>query len=302
MGEVYRARDTRLGRDVAIKILPGEWMADSQRLARLEREARALASLNHSNIATIHGIEEHDGIRALVLELVEGDTLADRIRAGPMAIPEAVAIARQIANALDAAHEKGIVHRDLKPANIKITPAGVVKVLDFGLAKLDPAGPRDESPTLTLDRTHAGTIAGTVPYMSPEQARGLEVDKRTDVWAFGCVLYEMLTGRSAFGRATPTDTLAAVIHSEPDWDALPPRTPPAVRRLLQRCLEKDVRRRLRDIGDAEPDETETPVAASRSARWVMVIVAAAVVTVAAAALMIAGFPARSTPVARRLSR
>ena len=301
MGEVYRARDTRLGRDVAIKILPREWMADSHRVARLEREARALAALNHSNIATIHGIEEHDGIRALVLELVEGDTLADRILAGPMTVAEAVAIARQIANALDAAHEKGIVHRDLKPANIKITPAGVVKVLDFGLAKLDPAGPRDESPTLTLDRTHAGVIAGTAPYMSPEQARGLEVDKRTDVWAFGCVLYEMLTGRSAFGRGTPTDTLAAVIHSEPDWNALPPRTPPAVRRLLQRCLEKDVRRRLRDIGDADPDETEATVAASRSARWVVATVAAAVVTVAAAALMIAGFPARSTPVASPVS-
>ena len=301
MGEVYRARDTRLGRDVAIKILPREWMADSQRLVRFEREARALASLSHANIATIHGIEEHDGIRALVLELVEGDTLADRIRAGPISVEESLAIARQIANALDAAHEKGIVHRDLKPANIKVTPAGVVKVLDFGLAKLDPAGPRAESPTLSLERTHAGTIAGTVPYMSPEQARGLEVDKRTDVWAYGCVVYEMLTGRSAFGRSTPTDTLAAVIHSDPDWNALPPRTPPTVRRLLQRCLEKDLRRRLRDIGDAETDATEAPVSLSRSPRWMMAMVAAALLTVAAAALMIAGFPARSTPVASPVS-
>ena len=301
MGEVYRARDTRLGRDVAVKILPREWMADAQRRERLEREARALASLNHSNIATIHGIEEHDGIRALVLELVEGDTLADRIVAGPIALPEAVAIARQIANALDAAHEKGIVHRDLKPANIKITPAGVVKVLDFGLAKLDPAAPRGESPTLTLDRTHAGVIAGTVPYMSPEQARGLEVDRRTDVWAFGCVLFEMLSGRSAFGRGTPTDTLAAVIHGEPDWQALPPRTPPAVRRLLQRCLEKDVRRRLRDIGDVDLDLTEAPAATPRSPRWMMAMVAAALVIAAGAALMIEGFPSRSTPVASPVS-
>jgi eukaryotic-like serine/threonine-protein kinase len=263
MGEVYRARDTRLGRDVAIKILPRAFTADADRLTRFEREARVLASLNHPNIAAIYGIEDaplDDGlhIRALVLELVDGDTLADRIaHAGSTRVPtkDALEIARQIADALDAAHEKGIVHRDLKPANIKITPQGIVKVLDFGLAKVE-AGPRDavrgvsEAPTITVDDTREGLIVGTAAYMSPEQARGQAIDKRTDIWAFGCVLYEMLTGRAAFGAATVSDTIAAVIEREPDWKQLPAATSPAVRRLLERSLRKDQKERLRDIGDA----------------------------------------------------
>ena len=272
MGEVYRARDTRLGRDVAIKILPRAFTSDGDRLARFEREARVLAALNHPNIATIHGVEESDGIRGLVMELVEGETLAERIErgtshkakvtrhnGGPAGLPidEALTIARQIAEALEAAHDKGIVHRDLKPANIKVTPVGVVKVLDFGLARVVPAKSEadSQSPTVTIDRTHEGLVMGTAAYMSPEQARGLPVDKRTDIWAFGCVLYEMLTGRAAFVRDTLTDTLAAVIEGEADWSRLPANTPDDIRRLLARSLEKDPKRRLRDIGDALADLT-----------------------------------------------
>jgi hypothetical protein len=249
MGEVYRAHDTRLGRDVAIKILPRAFTSDPDRLARFEREARVLAALNHPNIATIHGIEESDGIRGLVMELVGGDTLAERIAGGALHASDALAIARQIADALDAAHEKGIVHRDLKPANIKITASGSVKVLDFGLAKVATGASADShAPTATLNRTREGVIAGTAPYMSPEQARGLPVDKQSDIWAFGCVLYEMVAGRSPFARGTLTDTLAAVIHNEPDWDLLPEDSP-GLRRLLQRCLEKDLKRRYHDIAD-----------------------------------------------------
>ena len=291
MGEVYRARDTRLGRDVAIKILPRAFTNDPDRLARFEREARVLASLNHPHVGAIYGVEEAGDLRALVLELVEGDTLADRISRGPMAVREALPIARQIADALDAAHEKGIVHRDLKPANIKITPGGVVKVLDFGLAK---AGSIDESvnvansPTLTAATRH-GVILGTTAYMSPEQARGQVVDKRADVWAFGCVLYEMLAGRAVFGRGTLTDTLAAIIEREPDWSALPAGTPASVRTLLIRCLEKDPRRRLRDIGDVsfdleemQPQAHERPQTAGRSTTpWLL---AAAMTVVAAVAV------------------
>ena len=255
MGEVYRARDTRLGRDVALKVLPPEWTADPDRLARLEREARLLASLNHPNIATIHGLEDTAAIRVVVLEYIEGDTLADRIGEGPLAPGEALSIARQVKDALEAAHERSIVHRDLKPANIKITPTGLVKVLDFGLAMLEPAlvgDPLDDSqaPTITTRGTREGVIAGTAAYMSPEQARGLAIDKRTDIWAFGCVLFEMLAGRAAFARATLTDTLAAVVEGEPDWNALPRDTPRGVERLIRQCLEKDQRKRLRDIGDA----------------------------------------------------
>jgi serine/threonine protein kinase len=254
MGEVYRARDTRLGRDVAIKIVPHEFASRPDRLARCEREARMLAALNHPHIAAIYGIEDDEGIHALVLELVDGETLAERIARGPLRIADALAIARQIADALDAAHEKGIVHRDLKPANIKITPDGVVKVLDFGLAKLD--APTAEvgnsaSPTVTVGGTQAGLIVGTAAYMSPEQARGLPVDKRTDIWAFGCVLYEMLSGRPAFARDTLSDTLAAVLEREPDWTALPRALSPRVTHLLARCLAKDGRRRIRDIGDVQ---------------------------------------------------
>src|SRR5438093_8657922 len=249
MGEVYRARDTTLGRDVAIKILPRHFTADPERLARFEREARMLAALNHPNIGAIYGLEAAaGGVRALVLELVEGETVADRIQRGPVPVTDALTIARQIADALDAAHEKGIIHRDLKPANIKITPGGVVKVLDFGLAKA--ATGELQSPTVTVGSTQEGTILGTAAYMSPEQARGQPVDKRTDIWAFGCVLFEMLTGTSAFGRETVTDTIVAVVGAEPDWKSLPTDTPVSIRRLLTRCLQKDARRRLHDIADA----------------------------------------------------
>jgi Tol biopolymer transport system component/serine/threonine protein kinase len=253
MGEVYRAHDARLGRDVAIKILPNAFTSDPDRLARFEREARMLAALNHPHIAGIYGIEEAGTAPALVLELVEGPTLADRIKAGRLGVEESLTIARQIGDALSAAHDKGIIHRDLKPANVKVMPSGTVKVLDFGLAKTDAD---DAAPQLagsiaqTLSGTRDGLILGTAAYMSPEQARGRSVDKRSDIWAFGCVVYEMLTGRKAFDRPTASDTMAAILEREPDWRRLPAATPAAVRRLLQRCLEKDVNRRLRDIGDA----------------------------------------------------
>jgi len=252
MGEVYRARDTRLGRGVAIKVLPRSFAADPDRLARFEREARMLAALNHPHIATIHGLEELDGMRGLVLELVEGPTLAERIAQGPLPIKEALAVAQQIAEALEAAHDQGIIHRDLKPANIKFARGGDVKVLDFGLAKAfagDGSSP-DVSRTPTVTATElTGAIVGTPAYMSPEQARGQAIDKRTDIWAFGCVLYEMLTGRLAFSGTTTSDTIAAILEREPAWDALP-ETTPTLRRLLRHCLEKDSKRRLRDIGDA----------------------------------------------------
>ena len=227
---------------------------DPERLARLEREARVLATLNHPHIGAIYGLEEADGIRGLVLELVEGATLAERLALGPLPIQEALTLARQIAEALEAAHEKGIVHRDLKPANVKITPDDTVKVLDFGLAKVfgSEGSGRDavQMPTITIDETREGVIAGTAAYMSPEQARGKPVDKRTDIWAFGGVLYEMLTGRRAFRGETVSNTIAAILEDEPDWSALPAQTPVSIRRLLQRCLEKDPKRRLRDVGDA----------------------------------------------------
>ena len=269
MGEVYRAHDTRLGRDVALKLLPPGFAADAERLARFTREARLLASLNHPNIGTIHGFEEAEGMRALVLELVEGDTLADRVARGPLPIPETLAIARQIADALEAAHDKGVVHRDLKPANIKITPDGVIKVLDFGLAKSDPGGASElaNSPTITVGGTVAGLILGTAAYMSPEQARGRVVDKRTDVWAFGCVLYELLTGRAAFPGETVSDTIGAILNREPDWNQLPRGLPPGVLTLLRRCLEKDAKKRKRDIGDAraEIDDALARPSADRAA-------------------------------------
>ena len=268
MGEVYRARDTTLGRDVAIKILPRHFTADPERLARFEREARMLAALNHPNIGAIYGLEAAaGGVRALVLELVEGETVADRIQRGPVPVTDALTIARQIADALEAAHEKGIIHRDLKPANIKITPGGVVKVLDFGLAKA--ATGELQSPAVIVGSTQQGTILGTAAYMSPEQARGHAVDKRTDIWAFGCVLYEMLTGRAAFAGDTIADTIAAILERESDLSKLPPTTPPGVRRLLQRCLAKDPKRRLRDIGDADFDDvgsTATTESGVRTAR------------------------------------
>ena len=254
MGEVYRARDTKLGRDVALKVLPEAFTADSDRLARFEREAKVLASLNHPNIAQIYGLEEADGQKALVLELVDGPTLADRLAQGAIPVDEALPIARQIAEALEAAHEQGIIHRDLKPANVKVKPDGKVKVLDFGLAKaFEPEGDdpdASQSPTLTARATQMGVILGTAAYMAPEQARGKPVDKRADIWAFGAVLYEMLTGQRAFIGEDVSLTLAEVMKSEPAWECLPSATPSGLVRMLRRCLLKDPRERLRDIGEA----------------------------------------------------
>ena len=307
MGEVYRARDTKLDRDVALKVLPEAFTKDPDRLARFEREAKVLASLNHPNIAQIHGLEESDGIRALVLELVEGPTLADRIKRGPIRLDEALPIAKQIAEALEAAHEAGVIHRDLKPANIKVRDDGTVKVLDFGLAKaLDPSptGDPSQSPTLTAMATQMGVIMGTAAYMSPEQARGKTVDKRADIWAFGCVLYEMLTGERAFVGDDVSLTLAKVLEREPQWDSLPDTTPPNLRNLLERCLEKEPRQRLQAIGDvrlAMEGAFEThPVPASAgwpqpaSVRRLWSLVGAAVI-VSASTAGIAVWNIRSNP-------
>ena len=256
MGEVYRARDTRLGRDVAIKVLPDALAADAERLARFEREARLLASMNHSSIASIYGIEDAGGRPALVMEVVEGSTLAERLERGPLPEEEALGIARQLAEALEYAHDVGIVHRDLKPANVKLRPDGVVKVLDFGLARALEAAPAGstgdltQSPTLTQRMTTAGVILGTAAYMSPEQARGREVDRRADIWAFGAVLYEILTGARAFKGETISDTLASVMRDDPDWSLLPAGLAPGWRRLIGRCLTKDARTRLQAIGEA----------------------------------------------------
>jgi serine/threonine-protein kinase len=269
MGEVYRARDAKLHREVAIKVLPDSVAQDPERLARFQREAQVLAALNHPHIAAIYGLEEFGDAEALVLELVEGETLAERIAAGPLPMNEALAIARQIAEALEAAHDKGIVHRDLKPANVKLTPDGNVKVLDFGLAKAlaaDASAPdATRSPTITAAATRSGVIIGTAAYMSPEQARGRGVDKRTDIWAFGAVLYEMLTGRKAFDGETISDVLAAVLMADVDWEALPAQTPPAVRRVLRRCLDRDPRTRFHDIADARIAMDETPEATAAAA-------------------------------------
>ena len=248
MGEVYQARDTKLDRDVALKVLPEAFTSDPDRLARFEREAKVLASLNHPNIGSIYGLEEAEGVRALVLELVEGPTLADRIKQGPIPLDEALPIAKQIAEALEAAHEAGVIHRDLKPANIKVKADGTVKVLDFGLAKAFQADPSNVS-TVTVAGTEAGAILGTPAYMSPEQSRGRPVDKRTDVWAFGCVLFEMLTGLRAFGADTHSDTVAAILGRDPHWLALPSAAPSGLAGLLRRCLRKDHARRQRDLGD-----------------------------------------------------
>ncbi|HSC29918.1 MAG TPA: serine/threonine-protein kinase, partial [Vicinamibacterales bacterium] len=315
MGEVYRARDTRLNRDVAIKTLPEMFAQDPERLARFEREAQVLASLNHPHIAALYGIEDSGAVRGLVMELVEGQTLADVIGAASrqarpshgLPLEEALRIARQIAEALAAAHEHGLVHRDLKPANVKLRPDGAVKVLDFGLAKPlgsdNPAGDLSNSPTLPAGDTRAGMILGTAAYMSPEQARGRPVDRRTDVWAFGCVLYEMLTGRRAFEGDEVTDVLARIIEREPDMNALPPSTPVAIRRLLRRCLEKDRGRRLADLGSAcieiddalaGPDANEGPATTPRAPAgpWLRVIP----VTLAVAAIgFTAGWMLRRDP-------
>ena len=268
MGEVYRGRDLRLGRDVAIKLLPSLLADDPGRRARFERESRLLAALSHPHIAAIHSIEEVDGRFALILELVEGPTLADRLKAGPIATAEALQIARQLAEALEAAHDKGVVHRDLKPSNVKVTSDGTVKLLDFGLAKATANGSGEAAKNVSGPDpypTRDGVILGTGAYMSPEQARGQTVDNRTDVWAFGCVLYEMLTGRRAFSGETISDTIAAILDREPDWTALPPALPPEVQRLVRRCLQKDASRRLHDIADARLEIDEAMDSASASA-------------------------------------
>ena len=302
MGEVYRAYDGRLGRDVALKLLPQAFTSDSQRLARFEREARVLASLNHPNIGAIYGIEETSRVpgvrgRALVLEFVEGPTLADRIARGPLTTATATKIAIQIAQALEAAHDKGIVHRDLKPANVKITPAGMVKVLDFGLATPveAPSSGSNDVATFSGERTQPGVIVGTLSYMSPEQARGIPVDRRTDVWAFGCVLFEMLTGKPAFPGETMSDTIAKILEREPDWSMLPPATPGALRRVLRWALAKDPQRRLRHLGDACLElESADPNASARDAErprtgWPL---AAALVTAVIGGIVVGAFGAR----------
>ena len=259
MGEVYRARDTTLDRDVALKVLPEAFTSDPDRLARFEREAKVLASLNHPNIGSIYGLEEAEGVRALVLELVEGPTLADRIKQGPIPIDEALPIARQIAEALEAAHEQAVIHRDLKPANVKVKDDGTVKVLDFGLAKAfqpdasDPGLSASPTISLTAAASQMGMVIGTAAYMSPEQARGKAVDKRTDIWAFGAVLFEMFSGSRTYSGADVTDVLAAVVRAEPDWTLLPATVNARLREVVERCLEKDAKNRWHDIADVRVD-------------------------------------------------
>ena len=309
MGEVYRARDTKLGRDVALKILPEQFVANPERLARFQREAELLAALNHPNIAAIYGLEETDGRRTLVLELVEGPTLADRIAQGAMPIDEALPVARQIAMALEAAHEHGIIHRDLKPANIKVRPDGTVKVLDFGLAKAletETSPPvQSDSPTMSRAATHAGVILGTAAYMSPEQAKGLALDRRSDLFAFGAVLYQMLVGQPAFRGETVADILAAVIRATPAWERLPADAPTGLRRLLQRCLEKDRARRLQTAADAririedvevegEPTGIRAPAGAEAWEKWRWVVGSALSIAVVALAFA-AGSYFRGSP-------
>jgi serine/threonine protein kinase len=269
MGEVYRARDTKLGREVAIKVLPANFVNDPERLSRLQREARMLAALNHANIATIYGLEQCDGVSCLVMELVPGETLAERVKAGPLGIEEALKIAVQIAEALEAAHEKGIIHRDLKPANVKVTPEGKVKVLDFGLAKAFAGEATNEdignSPTLSRAATMQGVILGTAAYMSPEQTKGKAVTKATDIWGFGCVLYELLSGHPAFEGDDITEILAAVVRAEPSWNRLQENTPQSIHKLLRRCLRKDRRQRFQDATDVRieiEDALTSPAATS----------------------------------------
>jgi hypothetical protein len=304
MGEVWRARDTKLDREVALKFLPASFAESPERLARFEREAKVLASLNHPHIAAIYGFHEHESHRFLAMELVPGEDLAERLKRGRLPFPEAIDLARQIAEALEAAHERGVIHRDLKPANIKLTPDGMVKVLDFGLAKaLDPASDGGSStpdpsmsPTITSLGTVAGVILGTAAYMSPEAARGRSVDKRADIWAFGCVLYEMLGGTLAFSGETVSDTMAAVLTRDPDWSVLPADVPPGVRGVLLRCLRKDPKERLRDIGDARielhdaptsaPPATLPPPAARRSLPpWLLAVAAVGILAAALAGIV-----------------
>src|SRR5512135_1505256 len=261
MGVVYRAQDTHLNRPAAIKVLPEVFAEDAEKMARFEREARLLATLDHPNIASIHGLEKQEGRSFLLLELVEGLTLEERLREGPLPIDEALDICCQIADGLETAHDKGIIHRDLKPANVKITPEGKVKVLDFGLAKATDgsSSPASQARTVTFaaEMTEAGMVMGTTAYMSPEQACGKPVDRRTDIWAFGCVLYQTLARKLTFGGDTATEMLVAIMDKDPDWGALPATVPENVKHLLRRCLEKDRRSRLRDIGDARLELEET---------------------------------------------
>ena len=301
MGEVYRARDGKLGRDVAIKVLPEEVAQDAERLGRFKQEAHVLASLNHPNIGSIYGLEESEGTHGLVLELVEGETLAERISRRPVPVDEAQGIARQIAEALEEAHQRGIVHRDLKPANVKLTPGGRVKVLDFGLAKTFAEGSAEtddsNSPTLAREATRAGALLGTAPYMSPEQVRGQDVDERSDIWSFGCVLWECLTGQRLFGAPTLSDSIGAILHTEPNWGRLPADTPPTVRRLLRRCLAKDPRQRLHHIADAriELEDSDFPSPTSggstRGYKIAVTVLAIALVASLTAALLSSSGPA-----------
>ena len=307
MGEVYRARDSQLGREVAIKVLPEEFTDHPQKLARFEREARLLAALNHPGIATLHGLEKVKGKPFLVMELVEGETLAERIARGPLPVDETLTLAQQIADALEAAHEKGVIHRDLKPANIKVDPEGQVKVLDFGLAKAfadeGPEGELSQSPTLSRDATRAGVILGTAAYMSPEQAKGKTVDKRSDIFSFGIVLYEMLTGKRAFAGEDVSDVLAAIIRAEPDWKGVPSDLDPRIQSLLRRCLRKDRKTRLRDVGDvrneieailAEPD-TAVPSKAAKARAPVLAWALAGVLAVALLATLWILWPTAGAP-------
>ena len=314
MGEVYRATDSNLGRQVAIKVLPEAFATDADRLARFEREARTLASLNHPNIAGVHGLDRSHGV-ALVMELVEGPTLADRLEHGPLSWIEARPIAEQIVQALDAAHEQGIVHRDLKPANIKVRDDGTVKVLDFGLAKaVEPAGAAlssmTHSPTITSPAmTAAGVLLGTAAYMSPEQARARPVDKRTDIWAFGAVLFEMLTGRRAFAGDDVSEVLASVLAREPEWAALPPGLPASVTAVIKGCLQRDRKQRIRDIGDVALvlNGAFDPIAASVAATveqplWRRALPVAAAAILAALATGVAAWVSWPTPEPRLVTR
>ena len=291
MGEVYLAHDTRLGRDVALKVIPAAVAADRQRLERFTREARALAALTHPAIGAIYDVAEHEDTRALVLELVEGDTLEQRLKRGPLSMGEALTIARTVAEALDAAHDKGLVHRDLKPGNIKLTRAGDVKILDFGLAKM--LGSEEAAAAATVTSTTPGAILGTAAYMSPEQARGQDIDKRADVWAFGCLLFEMLSGRPAFGGSTWSDSMARTLTAEPDWTLLPKGTPSSVLRLTERCLQKDPRQRLRGLGGVELAFDDRTPSGPSPRRWPLAVAGiAALVLVAGAAWSLNG---RSAP-------
>jgi len=317
MGEVYRAHDSQLARDVAIKVLPANFVNDPERLSRFQREARMLAALNHPNIATIYGLEQSGGATCLVMELVPGETLAGRVMAGLLPIEEALKIAVQIAEALEAAHEKSIIHRDLKPANVKVTPEGKVKVLDFGLAKAFEGDSANEdignSPTLSRGATMQGVVLGTAAYMSPEQARGKSVDKRTDIWAFGCVLFELLTGKHAFHGEDTTEILAAVLKEDPDWQALPVSTPVKIRELLRRCLQKDLRRRLHDAADARieiedaltaPATTELAATAKgiSSLRWRGLILSLGSVLICGAIIGFATWSLKPAPLPQPVSR